>query len=766
MLGLQTGSNVAVAAQLGYLPEILRAPVNLSLSASLAPLPSAPYNPPADTTQLPPAVALFIGAGATIAADPGAAITVSVTGRTAESVDIDGSQVGDIAGQNAVADIEGTVRAPSGTINVTGVSNAQIWLGTTSKLDASGVAVADLRQNAFNTGEVLAGGIVTIATQDASSTVVGAVGSTIDVSGASGVFDVQQDGANNGPHYVPTRLWSDAGSIVLSATTLLYEGTLFAQPGARLANGGSLTVSLPSNDGALVVQQAGTVIPADLKPTSDLAAVAGQAIFLADRLTGSGIANLTLAAGPASQGALSPATVQFNGNVTIAGLNSLTIDASEIGLAESPKPSGADTCNVCLSANYVALQGAGSGTPSGGTGILRVAADMIDIDAGGNAGSVLDLTGVESASFISATDIRLGLPLANLPNSTDPGVLPSGQMITAGQLTLAAQQVYPESDVDFTLKSVTPDGTIRILGSGTSASAPLSAGGQVTVDAANIIQDGTLRAPLGTIRLGVQTAADLSPNDATGEFVVTKSVTLAAGSVTSVSLDGLVVPFGQTADGKNWSYDSAFGVPLTQAPQKTIDISGGKIDLASNATVDLSGGGDIQAMEFVQGTGGTRDVLTGANVYAIIPGYNPKAAPVDFNFVTDQGDSVPAAGSAVYLSASPGLPAGFYTLLPAHYATLPGAYRVEVVAGVAGCTRRTKYRAARRHGASCRLSRQYAGRNARGADDGVRRAVVRRLAAIQRNRRNIGQRLFRFSGRKHGQCRAVAGGRRTHHRRR
>ncbi len=49
--------------------------------------------------------------------------------------------------------------------------------------------------------------------------------------------------------------------------------------------------------------------------------------------------------------------------------------------------------------------------------------------------------------------------------------------------------------------------------------------------------------------------------------------------------------------------------------------------------------------------------------------------------MTDQGDTVPAAGSAVYLSGSPGLPAGYYTLLPAHYATLPGAFRVALVAG-------------------------------------------------------------------------------------
>ncbi len=39
-------------------------------------------------------------------------------------------------------------------------------------------------------------------------------------------------------------------------------------------------------------------------------------------------------------------------------------------------------------------------------------------------------------------------------------------------------------------------------------------------------------------------------------------------------------------------------------------------------------------------------------------------------------------GQQIYLDSGPGLPAGYYTLLPAKYATLPGAFRVVVNAGV------------------------------------------------------------------------------------
>ena len=674
LLNLPTGTDIRTAV-VGYLPQFVRSPVNLVLGSTLAPLPSTPYDPPSSSlTPLPPQLALSIGAGATISSDPGAAITLTATGRV--SVPDDESLIGNIAAQNAVLDVEGTIRAPAGSITVSGGQNSQIWLGAQSLLDTSGIALRDPRQIAINSGKVLSGGSVSVAAQDTSGSVVAQVGSQIDVSGASGTFDVAQDGPL-GPVYTPTLLWSDAGSVTLSASTLLYDGSITAKPGAPLASGGSLTVSLPSNNGTLTVVQTGAAVPTDLTPTSSLGLLSGQAIFQADHLANSGIANLTLAAGT-TNGALAPATVSFSGNVSIGGLNSLVIDASTVALTGSTSADG--SCNACLSANYIAFQGAGSGNARAGTGVLTATAGMIDINAGGPGSTDLIFSGVAAANLISAGDIRLGRAIPNLPSTNDPGSLISGVLLTAGDLTLQAQQVYPVTDIDFTLKSTGASSTITFLGNGKAASAPLSAGGQVSVDAANIVQDGTLLAPLGTIRLGAQTRADLSAGDNTA-LVVTSSVTLGAGSVTSVSLDGLVVPYGQTTDGKNLSYDSNVGLPLSQAPQKSIAVNGQAIDMQSGATVNLRGGGDIQASEFVQGTGGTRDVLANnPNVFAIIPGYNPKAAPVDPDFISQQGDSVPAAGSSVYLTGVPGLKAGYYTLLPAHYATLPGAYRVEVVA--------------------------------------------------------------------------------------
>ena len=172
-----------------------------------------------------------------------------------------------------------------------------------------------------------------------------------------------------------------------------------------------------------------------------------------------------------------------------------------------------------------------------------------------------------------------------------------------------------------------------------------------------------------------------------------------------------MIPFGSTVDQATWIYNPQlnnpgwsaaaqpqFSNPLTGAPQGIVTVTGASVAFDHGATVNLSGGGDLQAQEWIPGTGGSRDVLSQTNtsfvnsvsgtqvplypdarqIYAIVPGFSGKVAPYDATL------SQPglAAGQSVYLAGGPGLPAGYYTLLPAKYATLPGAFRVVVNSGV------------------------------------------------------------------------------------
>ena len=54
--------------------------------------------------------------------------------------------------------------------------------------------------------------------------------------------------------------------------------------------------------------------------------------------------------------------------------------------------------------------------------------------------------------------------------------------------------------------------------------------------------------------------------------------------------------------------------------------------LASGATIDVSGGGEVSAYQYTPGTGGTNDVLSNTvtpGLYAVIPSLLGKTAPYD-----------------------------------------------------------------------------------------------------------------------------------------
>src|SRR5262249_19144062 len=145
------------------------------------------------------------------------------------------------------------------------------------------------------------------------------------------------------------------------------------------------------------------------------------------------------------------------------------------------------------------------------------------------------------------------------------------------------------------------------------------------------------------------------------------------GSLTSVSADGLTIPYGTTTDATDWTDN---GTLLSGPPAKLVILGGASIQTQAGAVVDGRGGGDVYATEFVPGTGGSRNVLTTPTqtVYALVPGYGSALAAYDPSFTTTV-----AAGQTVTIAGGNGVPGGTYTLLPAEYATLPGAYRVVVV---------------------------------------------------------------------------------------
>jgi filamentous hemagglutinin family protein len=725
-----------------------------------------------------------VGQGASILADAGASIGLG----SPEQVTVLGAIVAPGGSITLSANTRGaygfgvTGQSTFGSGYTT--DSQSVWLGPDALLDVAGVALTDplatpVRNGSDvfdpHTGKVLPGGTVVLS--DDEGYVVAQAGATIDVSGTSTTFDEAQ---SNGS-YAAQPVWSNAGSITLAAANGLYfDGTLKAQAGAPQAQGGTLTIlpeqqsftlnstqpggAIASTSGAsaLVIQQSGALVPQGLAPGEDFTgAPSGVIEFSADTLEGSGITTLILGGSPGNHGyGNEPVPVVFAGNVNLSLGNAAVINADRLvalstaqandllavnpatGVAQTPQTltqilaaqpvtgaSGAPT--VTIDAPYVALVGpayvAGSAISivpleALADGALNINASFIDLE------NQIQLNNFGQANFISSSDIRLSSTDGAATGST----LQPGALFTPGNLTFTAADVYPSSGSTFILDAVGPTDpstgapiptTITFEPNGSSG-VPLSAGGSLLVDATDIVQSGTVRAPSGNLIFGVGDATDTATRTQFGNLTLvnTQSVAFANGSITSVSNDDTVIPYGVTVDGTEWQYNPTNGssVPdVTAPPSKFISVNGSNVALNAGATIDLSGGGDLQAEEWVPGTGGSRDLLSqynvsfatstsgvavpvnpgGGNVYAILPGKQSPAAAYDPVFaqtvqpstnpngsastVTDSMGVGQAAlnarvGQSVYLSGVPGLPAGYYTLLPAKYATLPGAFRVTV----------------------------------------------------------------------------------------
>jgi filamentous hemagglutinin len=642
-----------------------------------------------------------------------------------------------LAGRGMIA-ILGQVIAPGGTITIEGGNTTQLSdnmlliygsnpddpfptvdLGPDSLLSTAGEAEQSFNALGFTTGSVLPGGTITI-----SGNIVAEQGAQLNVSGSSGVLDETLGSLGLGlmqirsSPYIATTVDSNGGSIVLDAAQLLFDdATLMGGAGGNTAQGGSFSISAgfpttfdPNNpvptteDVTLIVTQQGInggySLPGGV--ATGLALLNGETLGYSTNVPGGAVdsyfvANPNLFVNSAIDAAASDngghaggfasltlgGTVDFVGPVNITTSRSLDI-AQSSGNSDTGEQGGVIYTNdpVVLTSPYVALNSYATsyipdedsyGAATGGSGSLTINASVL-ADVGSislqNTGTLTFNSGVAMVG-----DIR-----------------GDGTLQVNGQINLDAAQIYPPTEDAFTIEA--NDVAITSPGDQVLPALPLSAGGTLTIDAATIVQGGVLRAPFGLINLGTSAS---------------ENVTLAPGSITSVSgVDpttgqAITVPYGIVDDSGNW-YDPQ-GNNITVAgngpgglPTKAVNVSGANIQIQAGATIDVSGGGDLYAYQFIPGTGGTLDILASSasteasTEFAIIPGYSAAYAPdgaygqnnnLTTNNAVDVGyfNSNLAVGEDVYLNASKGLPAGYYTLLPARYALLPGAYLISPSAG-------------------------------------------------------------------------------------
>ena len=579
---------------------------------------------------------------------------------------IETDPLGSVTLKGQTATVLGQVIVPGGNITVTGASESKnlfnanttalvsatdisptVDLGPQSVLSTAGVAESTFNAFGFNTGTVLNGGNITV-----SGNIVAEQNSTLDVSGTSGTFDLAPASVGVAANsftrqqVVATAETSGGGTITFTGHEELFvDSTLLGAAGGAGAQPGSLFISNgfssynPSSpnaqivqtqlDASLIVTQSGltrdpsltgqAVIGQQITPTKPATDVDGDAIlgfFAADtNIFSSTVLDSSIANNGGKAGGIGSltmnGTVQFSGPVSITTSDKISVGSIQ-GLANLSTVSGgiiyADS-TVNLNSAYVQL-----GLPFGGPA--------------GSIPALLPSTGSGSLAVTASKLIDVGnLQTENIHQLTlnTPGdVRGDGILYVADNISITAGQIYPSTETTFTiaaLDSGSNPATVSIFNSGgTLPGLPLSAGGTLNIFADVINQDGVLRAPMGTINLG-----SIAPP---ANLPATTSLTLGSQSVTSVSaIDpntglGITIPYGSIDSNGNW-IDPA-GNAITAGsnptlPAKAINIESASVTDVTGSTLDIRGGGDLLAGQFVQGTGGLNDVLGQTSSFAIVP---------------------------------------------------------------------------------------------------------------------------------------------------
>ena len=654
---------------------------------------------------------LRIGRNASINVDPGQAITLTGIGQ----ITVDrGARLNAWGGSITLGQLAFSDTNPDlNTAYLTAEKHA-IWIGEQAVLDVAARAVTaqDVLGRTYGKagagGSIVLGGTVDarkglVSTQNLHLFVAVREGAVLDASGSQATLDINGLGK--------TVVAGNGGSIAIAAGDGLYlDGVMRATSGGITAAGGSLSVAqdLPSylngvNPAVLaprqliIDQQArASALKAGLSASDGTALMRyGYARLGVDQVQNGGFDQLSL---------FGRGGIFFNGNIDLRLRQSVQLYTGALHQLDVTNKNSL----VNLAAPYIRLAGVGNfptpmpdflTLPNGTPVAARTVPAALKMDA-----ALLDIRdnvqlGFSSSSFNSSGDLRFLAAVTAAASGNEFSTV----VTTAGDITLRAAQIYPDSGAMASVQAgvgwgkepasdsplYNPASIIRIERNGDTLPAlPYSVFGALQLGAATIKQDGILRAPLGAIELG----------GANKGF--TKTINVLPGSLTSVSAAGLIMPYGGTVDGISYTYGGSdvalVGVGGSRSSSRAtqgVSFAGSVINVQAGAKIDLSGGGELTGAGFVSGRGGSTDVRTSplmqvssngsftlptlANnpVYAIVPGQQAAQAPG-----VSPGAAVdPLIGQKITIGQGvAGLPAGTYTLMPSTYALLPGAFRVEL----------------------------------------------------------------------------------------
>jgi filamentous hemagglutinin family protein len=677
----------------------LRAPVSLTLAAARAPQRAGDGG-----YRVAPST-LTLAEGARLATEAGGRLALSASGSLI---------------------VAGTLEAPGGDIDLTvtgsrgGVVNGGVpsdllgydatqalWLRPSARLLAAGTTEPFVDAQGRATGTLFGGGNVRLNAQ--RGWLVAEAGSTIDVRGAASPTPLAL-AADEAPRVVSR----PGGSIAIAAPEGMHlASTLRAQAADGNADGGELRLELSLND--LPQATTGPAYPLlnGRQPEREIRLrgpeLAARPAFAArpgtdlGTLLTPGLAELsttTLQAGGFARMTLrTDERIAFDGNQTLSAPQSLTLNAPVVAAAAQPAGQPSSDAEVLLRSPRVSLgdqrridpvRTAARYNASTGNAVIEVRAGLVeswgDLVFQGLKSVALNAT-LDTAGGTGRRDgeVRfIGVARGNAENTA------TGSLRFGEELQLGAGQVLATTMSEFRivgLTGATGTSTLGVFGpAGGSASLdPLSAGAALRLEATNVWLDGRIHQPFGSID------------------VLADRLQVGATASLSVAGSGQTQLLGTTVNGREWRYrpSGLYGGDgdtlkdlntladqrlLAAAPAKGLRLDGRVVEIAPQAQLDAAGGGTLLAWEFVPGVGGSRDVLAQAGRFALLPDRRGEFAPYDAEIAASGAAAALRSGTRIEIRlATPLLPAGTYTLLPARYALLPGA--VLVSSGIAASAR-------------------------------------------------------------------------------
>jgi filamentous hemagglutinin len=613
--------------------------------------------------------------------------------------------------------IEGAITVPGGVITMKASKSYPLptidalasspgytlVVGGSALISAAGeaVGITDPLGLGRSLGGVLQGGSVSIGTADAPANAELLAGSKIDVRGASGSFlGVGLDGRIS-----RAATESDGGTVFLfGSEELSVLGSLSGGQGGPSAAGGTLVVSsgrfytplqqADSRDTDLGVVQDVASLPAFIQARKD-AGVLGMGFVAARTIMDGKFGSVEL-----------DGNLLFGGNVSLSLPSRIT--AATAGVLEA---SG----SVNLTAPYVVL-GKAFANP-------LLATDPLNFNVLGNDPSAFTAPVAGTGSLlVSSHNSDLGTVLLNGVGSAVIGasrgvIRGDGAIALAGDLTLRAAQIQPLTETSFMATAYSGKitaGKITVEQDGPPLPLPYSAGGTISLYASVIEQAGTLVSPFGRINLGWNGNGSSPVDPVTGAGVtdamllhavpaasipITASLTLSPGSITSVSAKdplsdkALSIPYGILMNGTEWIDPAGNNITATGPlpggiASKGVSLSAVSIKMDQSplglSTLDLRGGGELDAFQWISGLRGNVDVTSPSlGGFAILPGTAPELFPISPFAQTSLTGGDPGitpgnvkVGDVIYLTGGGDLAAGLYTLLPSRYALLPKAYLI------------------------------------------------------------------------------------------